>query len=229
MLIPIEIAAGLLLAIGGIIFLLFGVWGPYLEKKHMTVARKAEIEVQKAKKARRHPWDLIAVGLIIGVPALFIVDGLFFRIGLLYSPYLSFFSPIDTQIQVAGVVLSTLGLVLMIVVGRTLILQVFTKASEERKMMTTGLYAYIRHPLYLSIFLIPIGMFLITLNVVGLLFLLPFVFSTDSDLEACGREGKMTFIAKAMECEEMAMIQKFGVDYEEYMERTGRFLPRIRR
>lgn len=227
--IPKEIVAALLLAIGGIILLLWTVWGPYLEGKHRTEARKAEIEAQKAKKTETHVWNFIALGLIFGVPALFIVDGLVFHIGVLYSPYLSVFSPIDTQIQVAGVVLATLGLVLMIVVGRTLILQVFTKASGERRMVTAGLYAYIRHPFYLSFILIPIGMFLITLNVAGLLFLLPFLFFTDSDLEACGREGKMTFITKAIECEEMAMIQRYGRDYEEYMGRTGRLLPRIRR
>ncbi len=209
------------------------VWGPYLEKKYMTEARRAEIEAQKAQvkapKPRRHLWNVIAPTLIFAVPILFIVDGLVFPIGLLYSPYLSFFNPLDTPIQVAGGLLAAVGLVLMFVVGRTLIFQVFSKASEEREMMTTGIYAYIRHPFYLSFFLIPIGMFLITLNVVGLLFLLPFLFTTDSDLEACGRKGKLTFLLKAIDCEEVALIQKYGGAYEEYRARTGRLLPRIRR
>lgn len=115
--------------------------------------------------------------------------GVIFEIGLLYSPFLSFFSPIDSYVQMAGVLLTAIGLVVMVFVGRTLILQVFTKASEERRMLTTGIYAYIRHPFYLSFFLISIGMFVITLNIVGLLFLPPYLFFTDSDLEACGRRG----------------------------------------
>ncbi len=166
---------------------------------------------------------------MIGVPTLFIVDGLIFRVGLLYSPYLSFLNPLDTHIQVAGVVLASIGLVLMVVVGRTLTLHVFSKAADEREMMTTGIYAYIRHPFYLSFFLVPIGMLLISLNYVGILFLPPLLFFTDSDLEVCGRKGKLTFMFKAIECEEMTLIQRFGQDYQEYMQRTGRLLPRIRR
>ncbi len=224
-----EIVAALLLAIGLLILLTWAVWGPYLEKKHTTDGRRAEREAERAKKGKTHIWNIIAPILIIGVPALFVIDGLIFEIGLLYSPYVSFFNPIDTYIQVAGVLLSAIGLVIMVFVGRTLILQVFTKASEERRMITTGMYTYTRHPLYLSFFLIPIGMFLITLNIVGLLFLPPYLFFTNSDLEACGRKGKLTFILKAIECEEMAMIQRFGSEYEEYMKRTGRLFPRIRR
>ncbi len=227
--IPREFVAVLLVAIGGIILLLWTVVGPYLEKKHMTEAMKAELAAPRAEKGQRHVWEIIAPIFIIGVPALFIVDGLVFRIGLLYSPYLSFFNPFDTYVQAAGAVLASIGLVIMVVVGKTLILEVFSRAPEERKMISTGIYAYVRHPFYLSFILIPIGMFLITLNVVGLLLLPPLLFFTNSDLEVCGRKGKMTFIFKAMECEEMAMIQRFGKEYEKYMGRTGRLLPRIRR
>ncbi len=117
----------------------------------------------------------------------------------------------------------------MVVAGIMVVLQVYAKASEERRIITTGIYANIRHPLYLSFFLIPIGMFLITLNYVGILLLPPFLFFTNSDLEVCGRKGKMTFLIKAIECEEMALIQRFGKEYEEYMKGTGRLLPWIRR
>ncbi len=229
MLIPREMVAALLVVIGGILLLLWTVVGPYLEKKHMTKARRAEIAAWRAKKGQRHVWNIIAPILIIGLPVLFIVDGLVFRIGLLYSPYLSFFNPFDTHVQAAGVVLASIGLLIMVVVGRTLILEVFSKASEERRMISTGIYAYVRHPFYLSFLLISIGMFLITLNVVGLLLLPPLLIFTNSDLEVCGREGKMTFIFKAMECEEMAMVQRYGRDYEDYMQRTGRLFPRLRR
>ncbi len=224
-----EVAAALLLVIGALILLLWTVWGPYLERRHMTAARRAELEAGRGKRGKRHVWDVVAPILIVGVPALFIVDGLIFEIGLLYSPSLSFFNPVDTYVQLTGVLLAAVGLVLMVAAGRTLILEVFTKASAERRMVTTGLYASVRHPFYLSFFLLSIGMLLITLNVVGLLFLPPFLFFTDSDLEACGRRGKLTFILKAIECEEMAMIQRFGRAYKEYMGRTGRLLPRMRR
>ncbi len=191
-----------------------------------------EVEAKRAKgvtRPKRHNWHIVGPILMIGVPTLFIVDGLIFRIGLLYSPQLSFLNPVDTYVQIAGIVLASTGIVVMVVAGITVVLQVYAKASEERKIMTTGIYAYIRHPLYLSFFLIPIGMFLITLNYVGILLLPPFWFFTNSDLEVCGRKGKMTFLIKAIGCEEMALIQRFGKDYEEYMKGTGRLLPSIRR
>ena len=174
--IPSEVAAALLLALGGIYVLLWLVWGPYLERKHMTEARRREMKAERAKgpvRSRRTAWGFISPILLIGIPALLIVDGLFFRIGLLYSPFLSFFNPFDTYLQVAGVVLASAGLVIMVVAGRTLIREVYAKASSERRIITTGLYAYIRHPLYLTFFLIPIGWFLLALNVLGILFLLP--------------------------------------------------------
>ena len=229
--IPSEVAAALLLALWGILALLWLVWAPYLERKQMTEARRREREAERAKgpvRSRRTAWGLISPILLVGIPALLIVDGLFFRIGLLYSPFLSFFNPFDTYLQVAGVVLASAGLVIMVVAGRTLIREVYAKASSERRIITTGLYAYIRHPLYLTFFLIPIGWFLLALNVLGILFLLPFWFFTDSDLEICGRKGKLTFLTKSIECEEMALVQRFGADYEEYRARTGRLLPRIR-
>ncbi len=194
--IPREIAAGLLLAIGGIVFLLWVGLDMYLERKHMTEARRMEVEAKRAKgvtRPKRHIWHIVGPILMIGVPALFIVDGLILRIGLLYSPHLSFLNPVDTYVQIAGIVLASTGIVVMVVAGITVVLQVYAKASEERRIITTGIYAYIGHPLYLSFSLIPIGMFLITLNYLGILLLPPFLFTTNSDLEVCGRKGKMLF------------------------------------
>ncbi len=87
--IPREIAARLLLAIGGIVFLLWVGLDIYLERKHMTAARRMEVEAERTEgvtRPKRHIWHIVGPILMIGVPALFIVDGLIFRIGCSTPP-----------------------------------------------------------------------------------------------------------------------------------------------
>ncbi len=55
-----------------------------------------------------------------------------------------------------------------------------------------------------------------------------FTVFTNSDLKECGREGKFTIITKAARCEEENLKKIYSKDYEEYMEKTGRLLPKFR-
>lgn len=82
---------------------------------------------------------------------------------------------------------------------------------KEHKLVTNGIYKYIRHPLYTfgSSLFISFGMmadnwFIILLAV-------------------------LAFIAMAIRTpkEEANLIEKFGDEYREYMKRTGRFLPKF--
>ncbi|MFQ5872078.1 MAG: methyltransferase family protein [Candidatus Geothermarchaeales archaeon] len=227
---PIEVAAVLVLAIVGSVLALFLV-GAYLERRFMTEARKKEIEAEKREKERRArspmrvAWWVIYIVIVLGFPALFIVDGLVFRVGLLYSPYLSFFNPFDTYVQVAGVVLSAMGLVILLASGTVLIEHVFSKASEERRLITTGIYAYVRHPIYLSNVLIGLGLVLITLNYLAVVIPLTWF----SDLVESEGKTRPVLQTTIIEREERELLERFGREYEEYMKRTGRLLPRIRR
>jgi len=204
----------------------------YWNKKFLTEARKKELEVKQPEKRKIKIvpkfWDLISKLIMIFLPLLFIIDGLVSRIGILYSPYLSFFNPIDSYLQIMGLIIIFSGLILYLISGKTIIKNVYSKATEERKMMTTGLYAYIRHPYYLSFILIPIGFLLITLNLLSLLYFMAYTISTNPD-EECGREGKFTFITTEARCSEEGLKKIYGRDYEEYMEKTGRLLPKFRK
>lgn len=229
---PVKVAAVLLFAIWGVISLMWFVVFPYWEKKATTEARKREIEAKRGQKRDIviTAWEAVGRIIFIGLPALFIVDGLILRMGLFYSARLSFFNPFDGYIQIAGLVLALVGLVIMVVAGRPIMEHVYAKATEERKMMTTGIYAYIRHPLYLSLILIPVGLLLLTLNYVALL-LLPALWISGSSEEEWGdlAKGKrFAFLTTAIEYEEQELLRRFGKDYEEYMKRTGRLLPKIR-
>ncbi|MFQ5910313.1 MAG: methyltransferase family protein [Thermoplasmata archaeon] len=223
---PIEVVAVLLLAIEGATALIELAVFPHWEKKFMTEARRREIEAKKEQRkrhkrarsftatARAALVKYYAYVILFGLPATFIVDGSVFRIGLLYSPYLSFFNPLDSHVQLAGMALSAIGLVISVPVTRTLAEQVFGKAKEERRLITTGIYAYVRHPSYLSLILISMGMLLVTLNYLALLLLPP---------------PLLGFPPPGIEGEEQELLRRYGKDYEDYMKKTGRLLPKIRR
>ncbi|MHA2047258.1 MAG: methyltransferase family protein [Candidatus Thorarchaeota archaeon] len=211
---------------------LFPVWS-YWERKYMTKARKKELESKRLEKHKTRLaariWGVASEMIVFALPILFVVDGMVLKIGILYSPYLSFFNPYDTLLQMAGLIISLVGLIIMTIAVRTVTEQVYSKAAEERKIIMTGLFAYIRHPLYLSFILVPLGILLMSLNYLSLLLFVAFTVVTNGDLKECGREGKFTFITTSSECEEKGLINIYGKNYEEYMEKTGRLLPRFRK
>jgi protein-S-isoprenylcysteine O-methyltransferase Ste14 len=83
---------------------------------------------------------------------------------------------------------------------------------KEHKLVTTGIYRYIRHPLY----------------TVGSAFIMSFGMMADNWFIAMF--GILAFILMAIRTpkEEANLIEKFGEEYSEYMKRTGRFLPKVR-
>lgn len=82
---------------------------------------------------------------------------------------------------------------------------------KEHKLVTHGIYRYIRHPLY----------------TVGSSLFVSFGMMADSWFIAA--LGILTFILMAIRTpkEEANLIEKFGDEYREYMQRTGRFLPKL--
>ena len=82
---------------------------------------------------------------------------------------------------------------------------------KEHKLVSNGIYKYIRHPLYTfgSSLFISFGMM--------------------ADNWFIGLLGIIAFIGMAIRTpkEEANLIEKFGDEYREYMKRTGRFLPKL--
>jgi protein-S-isoprenylcysteine O-methyltransferase Ste14 len=83
---------------------------------------------------------------------------------------------------------------------------------QEHKLVTHGIYRYIRHPLY---------------TIGSSLFI---AFGLMADNWFIILLGFLAFIAMAIRTpkEEANLIEKFGDEYREYMRRTGAFLPKIR-
>lgn len=84
---------------------------------------------------------------------------------------------------------------------------------RDSSLITSGPYRYVRHPFYLSFLLGITGVGLATANwFVWLVGLVPF-----------------GFIVARTRIEEAKLVERFGVEYQEYMRRVGRFFPRLKR
>ncbi len=83
--------------------------------------------------------------------------------------------------------------------------------EKTTTLVTSGIYRYIRHPLYLSLMLLGWGIFLKDPSWAGFLL-------------ALAATALLTATALAEETEN---LRYFGVTYREYMARTSRFLPRL--
>ena len=78
-------------------------------------------------------------------------------------------------------------------------------------LVTTGLYRYIRHPMYDSLFLLCWGLFFKQLSLVG--GILAVIASS--------------FLVATSRAEEAENLNYFGEEYREYMKRTKMFIPFI--
>jgi protein-S-isoprenylcysteine O-methyltransferase Ste14 len=87
------------------------------------------------------------------------------------------------------------------------------QARENHSLVSTGIYLHVRHPMYASMFLLSLAHLLFVPNwIVSSVYLLSF------GLLYLFRVGR----------EERLMLDRFGSEYEAYMRRTGRLLPRLR-
>lgn len=83
--------------------------------------------------------------------------------------------------------------------------------KEQQTLVTSGPYHWVRHPIYTSYFIWTLAFLLISANwLIGLIWL---AFS----IAASSHVG----------LEEEALIEKFGDSYRDYIQQTGRFLPRL--
>ena len=81
--------------------------------------------------------------------------------------------------------------------------------EKTTRLVNTGVYAYIRHPLYSSLLLLTWGIFFKALSLVGLVLALV----------------ATTFLVATAQADERECISFFGNEYQEYMQRTKRFIP----
>lgn len=84
--------------------------------------------------------------------------------------------------------------------------------SEKQELVTSGPYRHIRHPMYTAFFVIGLGFLFLSSNwLVGLIYI------GTLSLMYIGR----------VPAEEKMMTDRFGDRYREYMQQTGRIVPRL--
>ncbi|MBX9724806.1 MAG: isoprenylcysteine carboxylmethyltransferase family protein [Candidatus Obscuribacterales bacterium] len=115
--------------------------------------------------------------------------------------------------RVIGLVIFCLGFIVRLVAIATLGHRhsAFVTLQEDHAIVTTGLYKYIRHPSYLGVLIILVG--------------IPLVFSTWLPLFAL--PGVFIALKWRMDEEEKFLQEKLGDDYVSYMAKTKRLIPKL--
>lgn len=121
--------------------------------------------------------------------------------------------PMPDWIRWAGLVLGILGLGLLtwsqVELGRHWSAQL--QLREGHRLVTSGPYSRVRHPLYTGLFGIGIGFALVTAHWIFVCLALVVILG----------------MGLRVPREEHMMIDRFGDEYRRYMAKTGRYLPRM--
>ncbi|HSO26874.1 MAG TPA: protein-S-isoprenylcysteine O-methyltransferase [Anaerolineales bacterium] len=88
------------------------------------------------------------------------------------------------------------------------------QVQREQRLVTTGVYQYVRHPIYASLWLFALAQVLMLSNAIA---------------GPAGLVAALIVQITRIPREEKMMLTQFGEDYRQYMETTGGVLPRLRR
>ena len=85
-------------------------------------------------------------------------------------------------------------------------------SGTEQQLIKTGIYAKVRHPVYLSVSVLLLGFALIAGNLCGLLFFVLYLIALGTRIRK----------------EEKELIAKFGEEYKEYAKETSPLIPKLK-
>jgi protein-S-isoprenylcysteine O-methyltransferase Ste14 len=133
----------------------------------------------------------------------------------LTPPFVIEESPLDVLFDAGGVLLICAGLILRAWAVANAERLFHSTEAPDAVLVTSGPYAYLRHPMYLGNCVIGLGVGVLAENALALA-LVPTVFSL-----AYGR--------LIVPREEAHLRKRFGVAYDEYCERVPAWVPKLRR
>jgi protein-S-isoprenylcysteine O-methyltransferase Ste14 len=172
--------------------------------------RRAHLEKREQAGGGPDLLDVLGFGLPMLLPIALALDGLAGTDFVFYNPLLKFPIPFAEAFQILGLAFLSIALPTLTWAAYLTGKYVFSKAPEERTLLTSGPYRLVRHPLYVSFALVGAGFVLLAQNYL----MLPVL---------------ILFFKWSWRQEEAELERVYGERYTEYRARTGAFLPRIRR
>lgn len=157
----------------------------------------------------------VSKGFLIVTALITMIGGAGLILYLLAPPWWTWTRlPLGEWVQWLGIVVAIPSLFLLIWVHRHLDKQwsIALELAEDHKLITSGPYKRIRHPMYLGIFIYTAGMILVSSDILVLLF---FGFTIWVNYRRIPEEEQM-------------MIEEFGDEYRSYMKYSGKLLPPFR-
>jgi protein-S-isoprenylcysteine O-methyltransferase Ste14 len=185
-----------------LVFLGFTVIRAYFHKKAQENRGPAEYKEGKLHTALR---------LVIGIP--FMLSLLVYMIQPGWFTWASL--PLPPWARWIGLILgiASLPLILWVQIALGSNFATTLLVRQEHTLVTQGPYRWVRHPMYTVLFIHIVALLLLSSNwYIGGVPLLAFTL----------------IVAIRLKNEERAMAEKFGPAYQDYIRRTGRFLPRLK-
>ncbi len=166
-------------------------------------ARKARIAQDRMLLDERLRLAVSLTGLGI-VPAVFVLTG--------FPGFADY--PFQPWLCAVGIVVAGAALVIFRLTHKALgrNWSVSLQLKEDHKLITHGIYARIRHPMYTAFWLMALAQALLLPNWIA---------------GFAGLIGFGTLYALRVGHEERLMLDGFGDAYQAYMDRTGRLLPKF--
>ncbi|MHC4620369.1 MAG: methyltransferase [Planctomycetota bacterium] len=190
----------------GVLYLLFLFERGYFQAKAMLVSGEA-------KALRKSKRKLAALAFSFLIAQLWVIGSFIYVAKPTSMAWTRL--PVPSWIRWFGVIVTVSGMALefstQVFLGRNY--STTLHVGEKQSLVTTGPYRYIRHPMYTALFSVGIGM---GLTSASWYFVIPFV--------ATG-----VVVMFRTRREEEAMIERFGDEYIEYAQTTGRFIPKVGR
>jgi len=183
-------------------FLMIGVqviWG--IIEISILLRKRSSIDNSKSKEFR-YAYAMYCFCLLLGV-----VFGILLRINNSLNLYSN-----SVLFPLFGILLMIIGSSIRLIAISTL-KKAFTvnlAISKDQQLIEKGFYKVIRHPAYLGSIISFLGFGICYGNIVSILIIaIPYIF----------------YIVTIIKYEEKMLIEKFGDEYKEYMEKTYRLIP----
>jgi protein-S-isoprenylcysteine O-methyltransferase Ste14 len=156
------------------------------------------------KDSSRHRWTILWIVVLLVLLSRFV----FHKNLFIFTPYAH-----NSFLQLCGVALVVVGLVIAIVARRTLADNWSSniELKKNHELITTGIYKYVRHPIYTGMTFMGIGSALGLQSIYTALFFI----------------AMETFLIFKMKKEEKLLQKHFPKEYSEYMRKTKSLIPFI--